>query len=62
MLIVRAHNVFTDHKDMADYDVAVLINQTPIWVGRIEEHYRPDGAETLLERIATQMREERKIP
>lgn len=62
MLIVRARNVFTDPQDHADYDVAVLINQTPIWIGRVEDHDRAAGAETLLERIAAQMREERKIP
>lgn len=53
MLIVLAHNV-TKGEDLSisEYDVQVRINERVIWKGRVGEHVRAEGWQTLLHKIA----------
>jgi hypothetical protein len=56
MLIIKIHNDGTGTKASGNYDVSVLLNTTPLWFGRIENHWRDDGWVKLLELIAQKKR------
>jgi len=53
MLIIKIHNDGTGDERIGSYDWEVWINQDMIDKGRVEKHYRMDGWEQLLRRIAS---------
>ena len=52
MLTVTFHNDGTGNEDIGNYDVTVAVNDTIIWTGRVEGHYRPYGWVELVDRLA----------
>ena len=53
MLTIRIHNDGTGDVVKGNYDWEVWVNQDKIDAGRVEGHYRKDGWEQLLRRIAS---------
>lgn len=60
MLIVEAVRIMTGKDRLADYRARVLVNETPIWTGKVLGHDRDNGWTELVRMIANQAeREER---
>jgi len=53
MLTIRIHNDGTGDVVKGNYDWEVWVTQDKIDAGRVEGHYRKDGWEQLLRRIAS---------
>ena len=53
MLTIRIHNDGTGDVVKGNYDWEVWVNQNIIDAGRVEGHFRSDGWEQLLRRIAS---------
>lgn len=60
MLTIHIRNTFTDTQNNGHYVVSAMVNSHPIWNGQVA-HHRPDGASTLLRKIADAMDEDMKV-
>jgi hypothetical protein len=49
MLIVQFHNTGKGNEKVSNYDVAAYINETRIWFGKIEQHYRGDFRDLIID-------------
>jgi len=56
MLLIAFTNDTTGTEKVGNYDVAVYLNNTAIWRGRVEGHTRAKGWQGLVKQLSRQIR------
>ena len=55
MLLITFTNDTTGSEKVGNYDVAVYLNNTVIWRGRVEGHERGEGWQGLVEQLSREI-------
>ena len=59
MLTVKIVNDSTGDREIGNYNCLVKVNSEVIFDGRVENHFRENGIENLLEMLAKEIKNER---